>query len=127
MKWRFIWDMESVLVGYVSLMFSSTHKFVIVLLGRSIGGCTNVHATMYFIRSFSRARKPGVNHCTNQVQCDDVVGQASLVKLRCEKGYQVNVKYSRDYCMLCEGMLYPGAIPYTPPPSPLPHLPSQLQ
>ena len=71
--------------------------------GRSIGGCTNVRATMYFIRSFSRSRKPRVNRCTNQVQCEEQDGKNSLVKLKCEKGYQINLKYARDYCMLCEG------------------------
>lgn len=71
-----------------------------------MGGCTNVRATMYFIRTFSRDRKPsGTRLCTNRVHCDAVPDQRSLVKLTCEKGYQVNLKYSRDYCQLCEGML----------------------
>lgn len=73
------------------------------MVGRSIGACTNVRSTMYFIRSFMRSRQPRVDRCTNQVKCEEQKNATSLVKLSCERGYQINLKYARDYCMLCEG------------------------
>ena len=74
-------------------------------VGRAIGGCTNIHARLYFIK----ALRIGVNTgtmCTARFKCKDLVTKPmtpSLVKITCEKGYEVDLTRALDHCQVCKG------------------------
>lgn len=73
---------------------------------QQVGGCTNIHAMTYRIRSYAFAKKYSSSVCnTFETKCENIAkkGHRSLIKLTCGKGYEVNYDGHLTYCKFCVG------------------------
>jgi len=79
-----------------------TTKYFYSSLGRAVGGCTNVHANLFFIRTYHTA-KSFKQLCVTAFKCENV--KRSLVKITCEKGYEIDITNALDHCRVCQGIV----------------------